>query len=66
MEPSSDPAPGDTRVLCWGGRVHLQSPELETSVNGTGDAPAAGGNGSTGARMLGVARGVVRTFGDAA
>ena len=63
IEPSSDPAPGDMRVLCWGGRVHLQSTDVETSVNGTGDN-AAGGNGSTGARMLGVARGVVRTIGD--
>ncbi len=60
VEPCDKPAPEDTRVSSRDGRIELE----RNSSNNPEDGGSGGGNVATLDRLLGVARGVVRTFRD--
>ncbi len=62
VEPNEDPQADDIRVFSRDGRIELAATDGNDALSSTADGLTAGGNGASAGRLLGVARGVVRTL----
>ncbi len=62
VEPCAEVRPEETAVLTNNGRVELRLPVGQSAYDGSADSQTTG-NGASAERVIGVARGVVRTLG---